>query len=333
MFLKGKIGLLFVFLFAGVLAFVLAHISNVGIQRESISRATASDVNYVKSIFDEAQLLDTRTLSAVLEVISRDSSIQEIFLEEDREKLYEHAYPLFQSLKDQYDITHWYFILPTGEVFLRMHNSEIYGDQVSRLTFWQARDKGTLSSGIELGKTAYALRVVMPYFAGDELIGYLELGEKIDHFLEILKSETGSDFVFVADKRYLDEEKWSSVSQVAGRDNNWNDLDDYLVISEIAKEGSALRCFSEENMKMGERGQVLFDRFERGGNDFRCAGIALLDAGERQSGLLLSSIDISDHINIAKNANRIILLFSAALFILTILISICYFLLREHKGR
>ncbi len=65
---------------------------------------------------------------------------------------------------------------------------------VDRATLTKAIETKGLGAGKELGKTAFALRVVRPWFGQDgKLLGYLELGEEIDHFLGRMKAQTGDD--------------------------------------------------------------------------------------------------------------------------------------------
>ncbi len=319
--LKISAKLILSFLIIIILAWLLSYISNIGIEQRNIEKTTKENVDYVKSVFNNLEEVDTKMLSSALEVIIQDPALKRIYLEKDREKLYNYGKALFQNIKTKYGITHWYFILPDGHTFLRMHNKDIYGDEITRYTFLRARDTGKTGSGIELGKTAYALRVVMPYYNGSELIGYLELGEGIDHFLEILKSETSNEFVIVADKENLNMEKWASVRNVAGLRNNWNDSESYLVISPPEPDKAVLECFTDENLKEGEKGKVLFQRLKGNTKFFRCAGLSLVDAGGRQSGMLLLLIDISSYIDIAKASNKIIFVFSMILFTLIVLIN------------
>lgn len=186
-----------------ILISAVFYYSNTLFLQKEVKQMTMMNLNYAQSSFNNLQKQDTKTLSSALEAIVQDPGIKQAYLEKDRDALYSYTEPLFENLKTKYGITHWYFILPNGQVFLRAHNKNIYGDAVNRFTFLKARETKDIASGIELGKTAYALRVVMPYYNNGELIGYVELGEEIEHFLEILKGKTSNDFSIIADKKYL----------------------------------------------------------------------------------------------------------------------------------
>ncbi len=321
-----KISLFFVVL---VFAFVMFYLVNINIQKSSTLKAITSDFKKIETSFEHIGESDIKTLSSALEIIIQDLAIKEIYMERNRERLYNHVKPLFEELKTKYGITHWYFILPDGHTFLRVHNKEFYDDEITRFTFYGARDTKEVSSGIELGKTAYALRVVMPYYDEGELIGYVELGEEIDHFLDILGEETGDEFILAVDKKYLDEEKWASVREKAGLRNNWDDSLNYLVISPLALEGNELilRCFTNENLVEGARGKLIFQILKEGDDFYQCAGVPLIDAGNRQSGTILSLIDINSYKSFTKSSNLTILGFLVLIFILMALMS--YFLFKD----
>lgn len=328
--MNNKLKIIIWFLIVVLLAAFLTFIINLTVQERNITKSTAMDVQHISLIFDGLEEADIMMLSSALEVIIQDPLIKEIYLEKDREKLYGYAHPLFEELKTKYGITHWYFILPDGHTFLRMHNKDVFGDEITRFTFYKARDTGKVGSGIELGKTAYALRVVMPYYNNGELIGYVELGQEIDHFLRILKEETENEFILVADKEFLDREKWASVRKIAGLRDNWDDLEKYIVISHIHEKETVMKCFTDENIEEGKRGRALFQEIKEKDNVYRCAGIPLTDAGDRHSGMLMSLINIDSYNSFARSSNLTILGFLVLIFILIILVS--YFVFR-FKGR
>ena len=140
-------------------------------------------------------------LSSLIAVIERDEKIKELYISKNKKGLYLEAKNMFEEIKDKYGITHWYFILPDGRCFLRVHNEKLSGDQINRYTYKEAKTTKKESSGIELGKTAYALRVVSPYYSNGKLIGYMELGQEIDDFLNVLKTETGDEFSIIVEKK------------------------------------------------------------------------------------------------------------------------------------
>jgi len=191
-----------------VIAILVIIVGGIGFysQNKVLQTSIADIIKHGERMFLNLEERDSNLLASTLEVISHDKEIKEIYLSKDREELYKFVLPLFKNLKNNHGITHWYFILPNGTNFIRIHNKEIYGDQINRDTFLKAQETKKLTSGIELGKTAFALRVVMPYYHNNQLIGYIELGQEIEHFLNILKGETTNEFALAVDKTFLDQE-------------------------------------------------------------------------------------------------------------------------------
>ena len=107
-------------------------------------------------------------------------------------------------------MSHWYFhpANPAAGVLLRVHQPELHGDVVKRPALRGRWPPGPRSAGIELGRTAYAVRVVRPWRQEGRLIGYVELGTDIHAFLVRLARLTGDEFGMLLDKRRLDRNAW-----------------------------------------------------------------------------------------------------------------------------
>ena len=234
----------------------------------------------------------------------RDQTIESIFLQQDRDALYNHNQPLFDELQEKYGITGWNFFTPDGRMFLRMQEKDNYGDQIDRFTLKKAEATGELASGIEMGKTAYALRVVAPYRQDNQIIGYVELYEEIPHFLTILKDQAGSDVSIVADKKFLNKADWISVTQARGIKNNWDNLKDYLVIGATGDTQSTQECFSGKNVQLVSQGKNIFQTIKNGGKEFVCGGFEIIDASGAQAGALMIVADMSDHAVLANTINH-----------------------------
>lgn len=218
-------------------------------------------------------------LASGLEIIIQDPGIKKEFMSNDRDALFRYGEPLFRNLREKYGITHFYFILPDGHCFLRLHNKDIYGDMINRHTLLKARETQSLASGIELGKTAFALRAVMPYYHEGRLIGYLDLGEEIDHFLKIMKEQTGDECAIIADKSRLDREDWRAARKVAGLKDNWDDREDHLAMAQTNNDRLLENCFDEDSMKRVENGENELHKFNMekfNNNSMVFSGIILL---------------------------------------------------------
>jgi hypothetical protein len=113
-------------------------------------------------------------------------------------------------------------------VFLRVHRPEVRGDRVDRAVLRRAAETRELGAGKELGKTAFALRAVRPWFHEGQLLGYMELGEDVHGFLAAMKARTGDEYGLLVKKEFLDEKAWASA--LGSRANTWNDRPDVVVV-------------------------------------------------------------------------------------------------------
>jgi PAS domain S-box-containing protein len=279
-------------------------------------------ISRVRTTFHNLEERDMHMLSSALEAIIHDSRLKKVYLQKNRGLLWNYVQPLFQELKDKHGITHFYFILPDGHVFLRVHNRGLYGDLVKRKSFRKARDTKGPAWELELGKTAFALRSVMPYYHAGTLIGYVELGEEIHHFLRILKEETNSEFSLIGNKIYLDRNDWRSTRQVAGLRDNWDDLEKHLIISSTSEGEMAAKCFIEDNVEKADKGENVFYQVQGEKRTFLCAGFDLNGNGGQPSGALLALIDITDHAAVDREANKTILHMALILFFITFMAGI-----------
>jgi len=286
-------------------------------QKDGFDQIARDHVRQVQKTFHHLEEQDFRMLSSTLEAIVRDTHLRKIYLGRNRDQLYAYVQPLFRDLAVRYGISHFYFILPDGRVFLRMHHRELYGDVVVRRSFQMAKDTGKPAREMELGKTAFALRAVMPYQESGRLIGYVELGERIDHFLTILKQQTTSDFGLIGEKEHLDRGDWRSLRRVAGLRDNWDDMERHLLISSTSNDEQTTSCIGEKNLERAEKGETIFQQLPRGERLAICSGFALNDTGGTHIGALMSLLDITDHAATVRKSNRTILYSAAFLFVLS----------------
>jgi len=318
-----KLGLkiLLIFLIFSIILTLMFYFIELQRQNETFDLISSEHVKKISYMFEELEKQDTKMLSSTLEFAIQDRGLKEAYLKKDRETLYYHGNPLFQNLKNNYGITHFYFILPDGRVFLRLHNKEIYDDRVKRITFLKANETKKLATGLELGKTAFALRAIRPYYEDGNLIGYVELGEEIDHFLKILKGNTSNEFAIIVEKKYLNKDDWRSVREVAGIRDNWDDSEKYLIISSTTEVGISDKCFAEENLNL-ETEKNRFEQFQNNEMTFICGGFPITDAGGRHIGVVLSLIDMTDHIATEKKSNNTLIVLAFILFIVTLIVGI-----------
>jgi PAS domain S-box-containing protein len=206
--------------------------------KSNVRQFSEYNLEDAKRSFENLKDNDTKMLSSTLEVLLINDEIKGTFLEGDREKLYDLIYPIYKNLYKNYGITHWNFINPEPEstIFLRVHNPEMFGDVVERSTYQSAVKNKEITAGTEVGKTAFGLRVVSPYYGKNgDLIGYIEMGQDASNYFKIMKEESGNEFSLFILKKYLDKKDWASIREVKGLRDNWDDKKDYVNIVETSK--------------------------------------------------------------------------------------------------
>ncbi|MDM8546058.1 response regulator [Candidatus Venteria ishoeyi] len=278
--------------------------------------------------FQEFEKLETQKLSAALSMLADNQALKAAFLKQDKEALYQLAWPLFEKLKQNNHITHWYFHLPTPSQknFLRVHNRNKNGDTITRATYLMASKQKQEAAGKELGKTAFALRVVHPWFDQGKLIGYLELGQEIDALLEALQQKN-EQYDVIALKKYLDQEKWAQVRTNQDLRDNWADNPHLLQVSHVqamTPDLSRLKPLLESSVKQA---QLLGIQRMETGEIYSHGLFPLYDASNNKAGAVVVWIDISQQLQLRWNIYLSLWLVLGLLILLVFAGFLKYFLL------
>jgi hypothetical protein len=238
-----------------------------------------------------AERADVEKLDATLRALSAHPGLVEAFTARDRERLLATATPVFSALRAEHDVTHLYFIEPepSRTCFLRVHRPEQFGDTVERATLDEAIAGKGRGAGKELGKTAFALRVVRPWFRADgKLLGYLELGEEMNHFLGRMKLQTGDDYGLLVDRAFVDERGWPRA--LDDPRNAWPKRRTVVVDSTTLDDGVAQ--LDDDVVAIPAAGRLLGEE-QRNGRVFVRGVVPVDDAGGRRVGALLVRRDVT----------------------------------------
>jgi signal transduction histidine kinase len=209
----------------------VVHLFNVS-NNHNLDLVTQYSINTARKAFIDHENNTNKMLSATLEALLANDAIAADFIAKDREELYRLVHPLFEQLRKQNRITHWYFINPEPDrtCFLRVHRPHLYNDRINRSTLDNCIKTGGFAYGKELGKTALALRVVHPYYYKGKLIGYMELAVQVEDFFNVLKEQTGNEYCLLMKKKYVDRDKWNSITRENGNPGNWDDMKHLLLV-------------------------------------------------------------------------------------------------------
>ncbi len=291
--LSTELKLIFVVLALCVAASLVAARTASGIYEKNVEEAALATLQTAAHAFAAQERSDVEKLGATLDALLANDDLRAAFVARDRERLLAAASPLFATMSERDRITHWYFIEPgpPSTVFLRVHRPELHGDVVERATLRIAAETRELGAGKELGRTAFALRAVRPWFHEGKLLGFMELAEEIDHFLGAMKTRTGDEYGLLVKKKFLDEKAWAAV--LGPRSNTWNDRPDVVVVDTTTfTEG--IIDYAGDVEAIPDAGLTL-DEIERGDRAYVRGIFPVRDAAGRKVGGLFVLHDFTRH--------------------------------------
>lgn len=272
----------------------IAIINLLGVTHNNNKKLAAQEaVRMSKEIFYNIEMNNTKILSSEVQFLSKNSRFKKAFVNNNREALYEILLPLFNRFKDRYGINYCSFIIPgeEGEYLLRVHEPEKFGDTVRRATYAKTVQTNELSYGKELEDNSFALSVVYPYYDGEELVGYIELGEETGDFLEMMKKQTGDEYWLLIDKSYMDEKKWASMRTSRGLENNWKEFEVAVPVSATADNAKTVQ-FDGTISDIPNEGAV-FDDLIEDGRVFVRGAFPVYDVNSRKVGVVYVSHEVT----------------------------------------
>ena len=278
--------------------FTLLAITVCGIywlqDRNSVSQAEAA-LHQLNQVFYRELDHDAEVMNGLLDFLARDKGLRKAWIAKDRNRLLEIAKPIFEDIRSKYRATHFYFHGLDSVCFLRVHNPPRHGDLIASFTLGEAAEKQEPAHGIELGPFGtFTLRVVHPWRINGQLVGYIELGEEIEHVVKRLRKVFNGDFFLAIDKSYLERSKWEEGLRMMGRSGNW-DLTDKFVLAGRTMEEIPPEVEEHLMLSYAERvGKKL--TVSLGPRKYLGGVVRLMDAGGHEVGDILAIFDITENV-------------------------------------
>lgn len=268
--------------FAGAFLLVEEHIRD-----QDIAERTAA----VEKLFLQKQGKDTNLMMATLRAMMSNQGIERAFRNRDREGLSVQGGSLFASLRDDHRITHMYFSGPDLISFYRFHSPDAFGDPIDRVTTLKARDTQRVAHGLELGALGtLTLRLVMPWRRNGELLGYVEIGEEVEHLLSEIRESLSVDMLVLLDKQAVLPEQWQRGQALMKREEgNWDRFASHVALAQTVDQLPAALNDQTLRKLLAGRATEIKDR----GRSLHLAAVPLEDVSKRRIGDLVVIRDIT----------------------------------------
>lgn len=310
-----------------VLSLTLYQQSKGDVQ-EGVIRVRTSAAKF----YEESIRYDANALKAIMHALIKDKELSDALARQDRQALLQLATPLFENLKHDFQITHFYFTGADRVNLVRVHAPLRYGDTIERLTTLQAEKSGAIAYGVELGPLGtFTLRLVAPWYdqRTRKLIGYVELGMEINHVINKLQDFFGIQTFTVINKTFLDRKKWESGMRALGRKPQWDQFPDVVASDQFFHSIPSLLA---ERLASGElqRGNTIKELSHKGFS-YRVTALPLEDAGGRAVAQMILIADVSRDEEIAR---KTVYISSAIAFVVgTVLFAFFYWLVGRIGAR
>lgn len=221
---KSSLGRKVILFVASILAATVAALTIIVIIQEN-QRQEQQDKEKL-SVFYEIFLrsMDMQSEKAVISALSvaENPEVQKAFAVQDRDKLIELTLPIFSELDESFSVPQAQFHLAPATSFLRLHEPEKFGDDLSsfRATVLAANETHAQVAGLEKGKGGYGIRGIVPMTYDGKPTGTFEIGLDFDKaFLENFKLSYGTEasvFLYEASSRV---ESFNEESQQTSQSN------------------------------------------------------------------------------------------------------------------
>jgi len=233
---------------------------------------------------------DANLMHAVLRTLMDNQAVEAALAALDRNALIRETGPLFETLRADHRITHLYFDRPDLVNLLRLHSPDEFGDLIDRTTATLARDRARSVNGLELGPLGtLTLRTVVPWLKNGRTLGYVEVGEEIEHVVEDVHDNLSVDLFVLVDKRFMSQQQWQHGLALLKRQGQWSRFNAYVTVAQTTEAlPSALDDKVLEALRAGGS-----KKFNEGARVWNLGMIALTDAGGRRVGDLVVMRDMT----------------------------------------
>lgn len=261
---------------------------------DNVRSVASQSLATAERTFHNVEASETSKLGATLTALMSDERTRELYVQRDRDGLYEHGKPVYDDLKQKFGVTNWHFmdVQPEMFVFLRMHDRANHSEVFRHQTAANAIKTQNIATGLELGKFGFALRVVSPYRDRDlKVIGYMEVAEDVARFAATMKAQTGDDYALVAKKELLDRASYELSMSRRNERNAWDDSPGMLVLGSTSSAAGLVR-FDADLAALPATGSFI-EQIDQGGHVSVRGVFPLMDVSNMSIGGVFVQHDVT----------------------------------------
>ena len=185
----------------GVLILTVAVLGGLAYRQvqTTVAKAERSELT---ALFQSATLGiagEARLASALAAFAAAEPRTQSAFAARDRDTLRSLYTPVFEALSREYGAEQFQFHLAPATSFLRLHEPEKFGDDLSgfRQTVVAANTEDRTVRGLESGVAGFGIRGVVPVHHAGKAVGTVEFGMRLDQaFFDRFKNRHGAEIAF-----------------------------------------------------------------------------------------------------------------------------------------
>lgn len=179
----------------GIIGAILTF-SNLAAMSSLIYQAEHGALDAHLKAINNAIAAQSRTAESMSALVANIPLVQEKFAAGDRKQLADLFVPGFKLLAKNYDLDQFQFHTPPATSWLRVHNPEKFGDDLSsfRQTVVITNKNQTPTSGLESGVAGLGSRGIVPVFHAGKHVGSVEFGMGFSQeFFENFKQQNAVD--------------------------------------------------------------------------------------------------------------------------------------------
>lgn len=206
-------------------------------ERTRLNERFRHELDTMQASYQKMLAMHGNNLRTALGFLEHDQALRAALAAGDRAQLQKRYAPVFEQLRRDFNITHFYFLDANRVTLLRLHQPALFGDRIERVTALEAERTGRLAVGPELGALGtLTLRAVMPLREGDHVIGYVELGQEMLDIVQHLGQEFSMDAFVLLHKEFLSRQDWEQGMRMLQRNPEWDRYPDFIVASQTGQD-------------------------------------------------------------------------------------------------